>query len=822
MQGPNPNGSVNGELPPTRHNAWPAIGLALLASATFLGFLLARPRDSAFVTAGDDLGTIACELIGLLCCAIGLHRASISGARPGVGHTWRRSRRWGLILITCGLAATTLGDSVWAADEVGLGRTVSSPSWVDGIYLASYPFLLVGILLLARRRASHFSKPRVAIDACMGITTAITLSWYFVLGPTLFQGAGSMAGTLVNTAYPVGDLLLVCCLLMLGLTHTADVSRLVTGALSLGLSAWLVSDCLYDYLSLHGTYATGDLLDVGWVLGPLLIGLGVLWAGSESPASGGIAVPPEADEHPTRWWQAVIFSVSLPLIVAFQIVVSHLDGPTNLETGVQVGTMMVIALVVLRQTLAALEIAHHARTLERLARTDALTGLPNRTALQTRLARAVRESQLSRRPVALLLLDIDNFKDINETCGHYAGDQLLRHLVPRLQSDLRPSDLLTRLGGDEFAAVVPGTSVTGAVAVSRALLHALEAPFVIDGQSIGLTASIGAALAPEHGTDVETLLQHADVAMYVAKRGALGCAVYDPLLDTHSATVLALTADLQRAIAEEQLVLHYQPQLLLQTDHVYGVEALVRWAHPAQGLLPPDRFIPLAERTGAIIPLTAWVIDSALGQCRAWLDAGIDLAVSVNISLRSLHDPGLCRTLEAALDRYALAPDRICLELTESMLMSDVTTAKLALQQLATLGIRLSIDDFGTGYSSLAYIAHLPVTEVKVDRSFVRRMTTDEPDAIVVASTLGLARSLGLRCVVEGVEDAETCKLLRSWHVDAVQGYHFSRPLPAGALASWLYSRPPEPQCTRLGVAPRCSESTLHAEPAQLSAAGLP
>jgi predicted signal transduction protein with EAL and GGDEF domain len=379
---------------------------------------------------------------------------------------------------------------------------------------------------------------------------------------------------------------------------------------------------------------------------------------------------------------------------------------------------------------------------------------------------------------------------------------------PRLQASLRPTDLLARLGGDEFAMVLPDTSATEALAVARALGLSLEASFVIAGQAFSLGASIGVALAPEHGTDVDTLLQHADVAMYVAKRSELGCAVYDALTDTHSPTVLALTADLHQAIAEDQLVLHYQPQLLLQTQHVYGVEVLVRWAHPVHGLIPPDKFIPLAERTGAIIPLTAWVLDRALRQCRAWLDAGIDLSISVNISLRNLRDPELCQTLETALARYEVAPERLCLELTESMIMTDVAAAKVVLQRLAALGIRLSIDDFGTGYSSLAYIAHLPVTEVKIDRSFVQHLTTDESDAIVVASTIGLGRSLGLHSVIEGVEDAVTCDLLRAWHGDAVQGYFFSRPLPARELETWLRSWQSARQCAPVRVVLPWSDGT--------------
>ena len=423
------------------------------------------------------------------------------------------------------------------------------------------------------------------------------------------------------------------------------------------------------------------------------------------------------------------------------------------------------------------------------ARHDALTGLPNRALLHDRPAQAVHAAGgagVTSASTALLLLDLDRFKEINDTLGHHVGDALLQQVGPRISGALRATDTVARLGGDEFAVVLRDADAAGAVVVAGALRAALEEPFVVEGQALTVGVSIGVALCPEHGTDAATLLQHADVAMYVAKRGQLGHAVYDPSLDGHDTADLALVAELRQALAADGLVLHYQPKVHVQTGQICGVEALVRWPHPARGLIPPDRFIGLAEQTGLIVPLTRWVLETALRQSRTWRDAGLDLEMAVNLSLRNLRDPQLRDTVAELLARYAVPPRRVCLELTESMVMADVEGTQASLAQLAALGVRLAIDDFGTGYSSLAYLSRLPVNELKIDRSFVQHAAGTATDATIVASTIGLGHSLGMSIVTEGVEDAETWALLGRLGSDVAQGYFFSRPLPAHELEGWV------------------------------------
>jgi len=422
---------------------------------------------------------------------------------------------------------------------------------------------------------------------------------------------------------------------------------------------------------------------------------------------------------------------------------------------------------------------------------DALTGLPNRTLLHDRMEHTLRLMERDATSLALLLLDLDRFKAVNDTLGHHAGDALLRQVAARMQGVLRTSDTVARLGGDEFAVLLPGADRGGAVRATQTLLTALAAPVTVEGQTVHIGASIGVALAPGQGSEAAVLLRHADVAMYVAKRGGSGYAVYDPQHDGYNAGSLMREAELRQALEADGLVLHYQPLVDLRTGHATGVEALVRWAHPTHGLLAPDQFIPLAEQTGLIVPLTRWVLEHALAQQAAWTRAGQPLAVAVNLSVRTLHDEHLPDTLAWLLRRHAIVPERVTLEITESVLMADPAQAQAVLTRLSALGVRVAIDDFGTGYSSLAYLKQLPVDAVKIDQSFVRSMDgTATKDTAIVRSIVELGHNLGLAVVAEGVEEAGALAQVRALGGDVAQGYYVSRPLPLPALDRWLESSP--------------------------------
>jgi diguanylate cyclase (GGDEF)-like protein len=425
---------------------------------------------------------------------------------------------------------------------------------------------------------------------------------------------------------------------------------------------------------------------------------------------------------------------------------------------------------------------------EHQATHDSLTDLPNRSLFRDRGSQAILRDRRTDLSAAVLIMDLDHFKEVNDTLGHHHGDLLLKRIGPALEEVLRSSDTVARLGGDEFAILLPGLAGPGsAIHVAEKVLERLGRPFVVDGSPLHVGASIGIACFPSHGDDVDTLIQRADVAMYWAKAGGTGCEIYSPEQDRYTPERLALAAELRRALERpDELLLLYQPKIDLQTGMASGVEALVRWDHPRHGLLPPGEFIAIAERTGLIHSLTSHVLEGAVRQSRAWQDAGIDLKVAVNLSNRTLLDESLPDHVSGLLARHGVAPGRLELEITESTIMADPVRATAILDRLSAMGIRLAIDDFGTGYSSLSQLKRLPVHEIKIDKSFVLGMRADKDDAVIVQSTIDLGRNLGLNTVAEGVEDEATLSELSRLGCDFAQGYHMSRPISSADLGKWL------------------------------------
>ncbi len=445
-------------------------------------------------------------------------------------------------------------------------------------------------------------------------------------------------------------------------------------------------------------------------------------------------------------------------------------------------------IAVCRDVTAARTSAAALATAEERARHDALhdtlTGLPNRKFLADRFRRLARSGRL-----ALLMIDLDRFKEVNDTLGHQCGDALLMQVSRRIQDAVRDGDTVARLGGDEFAVILPGVvSTDDAAALADRVQTALEQPFRVQGIDLDVEASIGLALGgPE--LDLDTVLRHADVAMYVAKRQGLGVFAYDPSADGHTTSRLGLLGELRRALHERELVLHFQPKVRISTGEVVGAEALLRWQHPTRGLLPPAEFIPLAEHTGLIRSLTRYVLDAALEQARRWIDAGWPLPVAVNLSARNLLEERLVEQVFQLLQRHGVPPELLELEITESSIVSEITKARTLLARLRGAGIRIAIDDFGAGFTSLSELRNLPVNELKVDRSFVTTMFTQPDDALIVRSVIELSHNLGLTAVAEGVEDSDVLAALGVLGCDTVQGFHVSRPLPAADFARWYEER---------------------------------
>ncbi len=425
----------------------------------------------------------------------------------------------------------------------------------------------------------------------------------------------------------------------------------------------------------------------------------------------------------------------------------------------------------------------YTEALEHQALHDGLTGLANRVLFSAHLSRALAAARRTNQRRAVLVMDLDGFKQVNDTLGHDRGDTLLRQLGGRLVAALREGDTVARLGGDEFAILAAeATDLEGASAMAWKIQQACEQAFTIDGTRVDVSTSIGIALFPDHGITTAELLHRADLAMYVAKRSGHGHAVFDAAYERRAEPRLAHLVDLPHCVDREQLVLHYQPKIELASGKIFGVEALVRWQHPTHGLLAPASFMPEVERTDLIVPVTNWVLSAALSQQRAWRDAGIDLTVAVNVSARSLgRERSLPEEIAELKRTWGTAGGELILELTESGLIE--AAAPDMLTRLHSMGEKLSIDDFGTGYSSLAYLQRLPVDELKIDRSFVTSLADVSDDAIIVRSTIDLAHNLGLRVVAEGVEDEAVMRILTEYGCDAAQGYFFSRPVAAAEIA---------------------------------------
>jgi diguanylate cyclase (GGDEF)-like protein len=435
------------------------------------------------------------------------------------------------------------------------------------------------------------------------------------------------------------------------------------------------------------------------------------------------------------------------------------------------------------------ELARRAEENHRLAMFDHLTGLPNRLLFFDRVTQAVSAAGREGSGVGVLLLDLHRFKEVNDTLGHERGDELLRQVGPRLQGVLRASDSVARLGGDEFGIALAGlNTLSEGEDVARKLTDALDTPFVLDGIDIALGGSIGIARYPDHGDDPDQLLRRAEVAMYVAKAARAPYESYSLEQDTYSTDRLALVAELRRAIDEGDLALAYQPMIDLERGVIIGVEALLRWSHASQGPIGPDVFIPLAEHSGLIGRITTYVLEAAATQAQAWREAGLDLTVSVNLSVRDLQRPGLAAAIGATLERHELPAARLQLEITEGSVMDQPDRALATLQELAGVGVGLSVDDFGTGYSSLAYLQRLPVNELKIDRSFVLGLAGNSSDGEIVRSTVGLGHNLGLSIVAEGVEDERSLAFLRDVGCDIAQGFFIARPMPADAVLEWARS----------------------------------
>ncbi len=735
------------------------MGLLLVA---YLVSLLARSPNQQWLWL-DGWAVFGFEaVVSIACIYRGLSR------RPG---------RAAVLLLGFALLSWAIGDFFLSLESVG-GATPPTPSVADVFYLLFYPLAYAATMLMLQRGLGRLSRPNW-LDGVVAGLGAAALCATFAFHSIVHLTGGDPIATTVNLAYPIGDLLL----LILVIGGTVLLGSRASGSwyvLAAGLTVIVAGDTfnLFQSSSLAMRFGQdvatvgADVNALAWPTAILLISMSV-W------------LPPRHLD-PLRTERTAGFL--LPGVAACAglviLVVGTVQGISRVALVLAVATLVTVGV---RLALSAHSLRLLTEERHRQANTDELTGLGIRRQLAHILEEFFSDDAnvlTDPRYLAFLFVDLNHFKEINDSFGHPAGDELLRQLGPRLTAAVGSSGTVTRLGGDELAVVLLDADASEAARVAERVVEAIETPFALHKISATVGASIGIALFPGDAVDGPSLMWSADVAMYRAKLSHKPYIFYDQELDGGENQVQLLD-ELTSAVHSGGFVLHYQPQLDLNTGKILAVEALIRWPHPQLGLIPPLKFLPLAEDAGLMGPLTAWVLEEAIGQCAKWRRDGRDLSVSVNISTSNLLQNGFVELVEGLLGRFEVPAENLVIEITETTIMEDFERSRNVIRQLRDLGVVVSIDDFGAGFTSLAYLSSLAVGELKLDRTFITGLSAHEGgrDLELVRATINLGHEMGLRVVAEGIEDLGTLDLLNDLGCDLAQGYYISRPTPAEDLA---------------------------------------
>jgi diguanylate cyclase (GGDEF)-like protein len=738
------------------------VALAVVVGfAAYLLFLLTAPGTPFTVTAINDVG----QTVVPLAAAVPL---LLAAARRSSG---RLQTSW--LLLAGAALSWGLGQAVWTWYEVVLGQEVPYPGLADVGYLCAVPFLVAGVLTFPSGALRTMGRVRALIDGLMTLCMIAFVSYGTFLGVIYKASEGELLERVLGLTYPAADLVTIAVVLAV-LARRIDRFGGPLPVVAAGAVSLAVADSAFAYLTAKGTYGDDPVSDIGWPLGFALLALA--------------AVMPAADEAPgvTRRLTSSWFVASLPylpLIPGLVIFIERSTSDEPMDAFLAFTACAAAVLLVTRQVLTMIENRELTGNLEATvaelreregqlqfqAFHDPLTGLANRALFRDRLDHALEQRRDE--AISVLFVDLDDFKTVNDSLGHDVGDRLLASVGERLRACVRLGDTVARIGGDEFAILIEADQGgTEGPVIAQRVLSALAVPFSVAGRDLRVSASLG--LASGRYESGEGVLRDADLAMYAAKaNGKARVELFEHTMRTSAVDRLELVADVQAAVEGGEMLVLLQPIVDLRTLEVEGHEALVRWQHPQRGLLLPDAFIPLAEETGAIVPMGWWVLEQACEMAQEWPGGEI----GVNLAARQLLDPAAVTTVAGILTRTGIDPRRVVLEITESVFL-DTEAIGHRLHQLRALGVRIAIDDFGTGYSSLSYLTRLPVDIVKIDRSFVERLGGPPGDEVLVRAVVQLARSLGLRSVGEGVETPAQLERLQSFGCDAAQGFLFGRP----------------------------------------------
>ena len=713
----------------------------------------------------------------------------------------RRCRERGRLRLAWGVLAAAFacylaGDIAWTVYEVAGVKPY--PSLADVFYLAFYPLMLWALLLFSVGRRSVAERVRIGLDLAVVALAGAMLVVYVVLGPTIVHSGPDGLQTGIAIAYPVGDVVLLVGLGSVLLRRCDRSSVRALKVLAAGLIFFVAADLVYGYLTLHSSYEGGDPVDSLWMIAVAMFA--VSGAAQDAPERS-------VDGAPSRGLGRVDWTPYIGVAVCFGLLLA-VHGHDRLlpDLVLLISSILVATFVSIRQFLAHQDLIRTQDRAIHQAAHDALTGLPNRALAIERAQSMLENARTTGASVAALRVDIDDFKHVNDSFGHAAGDELLRAIAARLSAAVRDSDMVARLGGDEFVVLldISGRGPEPEVVAER-ISGALREPFELDGavgRSLSLTASIGLAITRDARAD--GLLRDSDFALQEAKSGgrgrwvALGSELQHAIQERH-----AIQLDLNDALSGEQFFLLYQPIIDLRSLQIVGVEALIRWRHPDRGIIPPDEFIRLAEDTGQIVAIGRWVLDNACRQAAIWQGDRHPIGVWVNVSARQLEHDGFVAEVADALTRTGLWPAALTLEITETTLMRDPVGAARRLNDLKALGARIAVDDFGAGHSSLVYLRQLPVDVVKIDRSFVSGIAASDKSSALTHTLVQLGKTLGLHTLGEGIEELSQLQRLQAEQCDFGQGYLFARPAPADAISDLLSSESTlAPTTARPGLPP--------------------
>jgi len=757
-------------------------GLAAVLLGLFLIWMASHPGDHRSTTDIDVVAKLAAATLAAVSCVVFGRRVS-----PPVRLAWM----W------TGAFATVwaIGAAVLTWYDFARNGAIPFPSAADAGYLVAWPLAAVGALLFSSVPGLGVSRARMLLDGVIVTGSLLIVSWATALGTVYHSGSGSVFSQAVGLAYPISDVL-VATVAIIVLAQGRGRQRVPLVLLVAGLLCLTVGDSGLAYLGHVASFRYDTLVDSSRVGGFLLVALAPVW-----PLERTTTTRDEVEE-PSPWQVALPYLfVALAIFAAVRTSTqsSHVDL-FDLIAGLCVIAAVLTRLVVtLVENLRLTSQMNHALTtlranqveLVHYALHDSLTGLPNRVLFGDRIEHALARRSSPTRRVAVMLCDLDSFKDVNDTLGHPSGDEVLIAAADRLSSCVRPADTVARIGGDEFAILIDDASGVDEVAsVAARVCSAMRTPFTVAGRDFIVQVSVGIAMANQYDTRSEKLLQDADVALYATKdAGGNDYTFFEPRLGKAYVDRLGLQAELSAALEKGELFMEYQPVVELASGRTVGVEALLRWRHPRRGVLKPVDFLSVAENSGFAVQIGTWALGEALQQLRGWRQrtpAAAHLWTAVNVSAPQLASGDLASAVSKAIDASGLEPESLHIELTESAVIDLVDWSLVVLRDLKKLGATLEIDDFGTGYSSLAYLKQLPIDGVKIDRVFVDGLGTDGRDAVIIEAVVSLAHALQLKVATTGIETSRQYEWLRTLGCDYGQGYQWSGPLSAADLERWL------------------------------------